>query len=961
MNYNQYFSDLTTFKNWYNNKNRKSLFNVISINMRSISSIDKFNLFKTLVNNLPKLPDVICVQETWFREDLTQIYKIAGYKAIHCCRFDSYGGTSIFIREGIQCKTETIKSHNFIESITLTLTKIKSNGKALKLITFYRSPKCNETLFLLFLENLLSCHGRSPCILVGDSNVDVLANHTSEGLVNTLSNYDFRNCHSMISHPKSKTSIDHVYSNINETLHINSIECNLSDHNLIHCDIQIESRVNHVTEKIKVFCNREKAARLIRDNILALDVSDATAVDINSLISIINNAENESTTRTKEKIKHNITPWINGNLGKLIDLKDKLLRNRRKNRGNEKIESMLKSISKVVKKAYNNSMNNFYIYNVESTKSEPARTWNFLNETLGRSNNREVCILDDRGEIIQDDLEKAEVFNNYFLKTVQDTKSQIIVMPNDHFNSLRTLRRALNTFHLFCPGVSEFEGIITKLSSAKSRGHDNISSGNIIECRDVIIPYLIHVFSNMLMNSTYPEILKIHKVIPVPKEANTSTVDKYRPISVLSVLNNIFERVLHDQLSEYLECNVLLSKFQYGFRKGCGTEEAAVNVINTICKGLDDGFKGVVGVFYDLSKAFDLIDHEILINKLSFYGVRGTELALIKNYLCNRRQYVCIKGNSSNFGSVKYGVPQGSVLGPLLFKIYLNDIANLDLTGKIFMYADDICLIYPYIHETVVKAYIARDAALISEFIRINKLFLNATKTKVMRFKPYSDRNTFSVYINGEVIEEVDCIKYLGLHIQNNLAWDKHIKQLKAKTSRGIGLLYKFKNKFKQETKFLLYRSLIESYYNYMPIVYGFNNSTQLKSLQRMQNKSLRIVANLPATYSTVTLYRDIFQTVLPITAIYKKRLLLYVYKCLNKIGHHTIEFPINQQAINTRNNTNLKVVRCRLECTKQRVEFMGSREFNNLPQTLKSANTISLFKSLLNNYLLQNSVQILS
>lgn len=216
----------------------------------------------------------------------------------------------------------------------------------------------------------------------------------------------------------------------------------------------------------------------------------------------------------------------------------------------------------------------------------------------------------------------------------------------------------------------------------------------------------------MVSCSIYPDILKIHKVVPIPKVNNACTADKFRPIAVLSVFDNVFEKILHSQISKYMITHNLLNDFQFGFREGCGTEEAVVNVINFICKGLDDGFSGVAGLFYDFTKAFDLIDHDILLEKLKLYGICGRELSLLRSYLNNRKQFVQIKGHKSSHSAVEYGVPQGSVLGPLLFTIYLNDIKNLQLSGKLFIYADDICLFYPYKHETVAKVYMERDASL---------------------------------------------------------------------------------------------------------------------------------------------------------------------------------------------------------------------------------------------------------
>lgn len=254
-----------------------------------------------------------------------------------------------------------------------------------------------------------------------------------------------------------------------------------------------------------------------------------------------------------------------------------------------------------------------------------------------------------------------------------------------------------------------------------------------------------------------------------------------------------------------------------------------------------------------------------------------------------------------------------------------------------------------------------RDAALILEYTRINKLILNADKTKLIRFKPHCNNTiNFSVFVDGKEIYVVNSIKYLGVYLQSNLSWNQHIQHMKTKVAQGTGFLYKFKNKFDRNTKFLIYNALIQSHLNYLTAVYGWKKCNELKSLQRCQNKALKVVANLPIMFPTMSLYKDKFKTVLPIYGTYKLQILIYVFKIVHNIGHHTIKFTRNQQLHNTRNNTNLSVAWCRLETTKQRIEYMGSREFNNLPQDLKLLNRISIFKKSLKDYLFQNLEELL-
>lgn len=940
---------------------KKSLFN-ISYNVRSISSIGKFNEFKTLISKLPKLPNVISIQETWFRENLLKIYDIPGYKPIHCCRKDGYGGVSLYIRDNLEYKVEKCDSQCFIESIVLNVNSVKINNKPLKIIAFYRSQKCDTRTYLRFIEEALVSFGRNPCIVFGDANIDVPNGYISFNLVELLSLFDFANCHRLVTRPESKTSIDHVYSNIPNLLYIDAVEAKLSDHNLVHCRLELVHNDQLQRNVVRSYCDYDSMVKGIEDDILGnIETGDPSA-DTEKLISIIDKAITISTHNHLQtsNLRDEITPWINRNLSKLKNYKENLLTLRRKKPKTVGIEEKLKRISKIIKEAYNTSMNFYYTDNLENIKHQPSKSWAFLNKTLGRNQKKEINIKDSDGNPIVDDKQKAEAFNNYFLQSIIDLKAEIQHFPDDNFNMFSSVTRHEDSFQLSNTTPAEIEHIITHLSLRKSPGFDNVSATILRKCRHCLTQNLVNIFNSMINTGVYPSVLKMHKVTPIPKENNASSVDKFRPIAVLSIINNIFERIIFNQISTYFDEKGLLSGNQYGFRKCCGTEEAAINVVNCICKCLDDGNVGAVGVFYDFTKAFDLIDHNILLEKLWLYGIRGKEYSIIENYISLRRQFVEINGQRSSIGLIEYGVPQGSVLGPLLFKIFINDISNLELNGKMFIYADDICVIYPFQHETVAKAYIEHDAAVICEFARVNKLFINAQKTKIIRFKPYSYGTNFSMFVDGKEIVEVESLKYLGLHLQSNLSWDTHIRTLRTKLSQAVGLLYKFKNKFNKETKFLIYQALIQSNLNYLIVLYGFKKTNEFKALQRTQNKALKIVGNLPIRTSTVSLYTDNYPDVLPIYGQYQLQLLMYVFKCMHNIGYHTIKFSLNQNLFNTRHSNNLKVPICRLNATKQRIEYMGSSAYNNLPQSIKIISRISEFKNSLKQVLHENIAELI-
>lgn len=955
---NQYFKKFSSFLE-YSNEINQNYFHVISVNIRSVSSIDKFNRFKELLSSFSKLPDIIAIQETWFQKNITQLYAIPGFKAVHSCRDDNYGGTTIYVKEIFHYTVDICRSEGFVNIITITLNNFKIANKPMKIISFYRSQKCVVPAFIDILENALRVNAFNPIVILGDSNIDLYRSSDYGELESMVQNYDCYNAHNLVTRPESGSCIDHIFSNVSEKLFVDSIECDLTDHNLLSCKYVTKKVEKENLVTLRKFCDYRKAKEILKET-LPENYDDLNVSELaDELMACMGAAMDQSTT-VKESVtmlQFDMAPWINKNLQRLILLKRKLLERRRKvKRRENSVNEALRRIGRIIKIASKVSRENYYAENLKELGSDTRKCWSFINKSLSRFKKTEISLKNLEGNVIVDDNDIANCLNNYFTNIAAELRRQICINPDDTVNALRTLCRSNSDFQISSISQSDVLSIIAGMEGNKSPGYDNISAKFVKECAQELAPTFVHLFNKMVSSSIYPNCLKIHKVVPIPKKSNASSIDDYRPVAVLSIVDKIIEKVLFHKLSDYFEGNNLLYDLQFGFRKGCSTVDAVVNVTQYICSGLDNGFNGVAAIFFDLTKAFDLVDHDILIQKLKYYGVGGKEMLLFRDYLSARKQYVQINEAKSCMGSINFGVPQGSGLGPLLFSIYLNDIEHLNLFGKLVMFADDICLLYPYKYDIELKVRMEHDAALIVEFARLNRLLINPNKTKIVRFRPRlsaSEINPFSINVNGELVSEALSAKYLGVTLQSNLCWDMHIEQVRSKISPAIGILYKIHKKLNLRTKLLIFESLIQSHLNYMAVTYAYNkHNSSLKSLQCMQNKALKIIYNLPLRYPTVSLFNDYATTVLPIHGQHIYQALIYVFKNIRNIGHQTIAISQNQNTICTRNQANLRVARCRLEKTKQRIDYNGTKQFNELPIELKSQQTISNFKRACKKYL---------
>ena len=392
--------------------------------------------------------------------------------------------------------------------------------------------------------------------------------------------------------------------------------------------------------------------------------------------------------------------------------------------------------------------------------------------------------------------------------------------------------------------------MIASLKSKSSFGHDGVSGILLKHLSPEIYKVLTCIINQSLMTGIFPSSLKIAKISPIYKKEDPHLTDNYRPISLLPVISKVFEKVAFNQVYDYFNENNLLYKSQYGFRKKHSTELAGLEFNDKIVNYLDKG-QLPLAIFLDLSKAFDTIDHDILIRKLHFYGMAGNSLNWFKSYLTNRKQYVQFKDSISSYSMIKTGVPQGSILGPLLFIIYMNDIAQVTDKFYFTIYADDTTLIAPICTFSVndkhdfdtISLNINAELKLITDWLALNKLSLNAKKTKMMVFHYPQKRISnmkLKLLINRTQIEQVKEFCFLGVVFDECLTWKAHVQKIGGKISMANGTLSRLKKFIPQEVLKIIYNSLILPHLNFGILLWGHNS----KRIFRLQKWAVRAVTS---------------------------------------------------------------------------------------------------------------------
>ena len=422
----------------------------------------------------------------------------------------------------------------------------------------------------------------------------------------------------------------------------------------------------------------------------------------------------------------------------------------------------------------------------------------------------------------------ANHVNDFFVNVGPELDKNI---PNiNHISASKYLKNR-NQFNFVITHISN-EEVLELIQSLpnKSTGPVSIPLKMIKDVVDIIVVPLCHIINISFATGVFPDILKIAKVHPLHKGGSTLDPNNFRPISLLSIFDKIIEKLMHKRLYEFLEVNNILFENQFGFRKNNSTVYALMEITEKIKESIDNNKLGC-GIFIDLKKAFDTVNHKILLSKLEHYGIRGNLLSWFESYLTDRKQFVSFNGENSDPKDILCGVPQGSVLGPLLFLIYINDLPNVSDKLKFYLFADDTNIYFESSDLKVLEKVINEELKHLSLWLKVNRLALNISKTNFVIFHS-SQRNLkhqVTLKLDKKAINQKDNIKYLGVIIDCHLNWKHHILNVSKKISRSIGVMYRIRKYVNINILKSLYYSLIYSHIVYAIQIWGSASNTELE------------------------------------------------------------------------------------------------------------------------------------
>ena len=673
--------------------------------------------------------------------------------------------------------------------------------------------------------------------------------------------------------------------------------------------------------------------------------NDDISLYASNLNSTILSLTKECIPNKSIRVRTSDPPWITTLLKRQIRKRKRLYR-KAKQTNLERHWIKFRQLRNETNTMIRNSKQQFYDNIAEKLKSKSLSSkdwWSTLKTFISPNLNSAIPPIESEGIIYTDDFEKANLFNNYFQgQTILDDSNAVLPeLPEpSYLTSLSSIA--------FDP--QEVEEILRTLKTDKASGPDGLSNRILKELSHELSSPLCSLFNKSLSLGKFPSPYKDANVTPVHKKGDLSLVSNYRPISLLNSVAKLFEKLVFKYLYNHLQDNNMLSSLQSGFIPGDSTVNQLAYLYHIFTEALDAG-KEVRTVFCDISKAFDRVWHEGLIYKLKAAGVSGDVLRWFQSYLSGRRQRVVLPGSLSEWVYIKAGVPQGSILGPLLFLLYINDIVK-NIGSNIRLFADDTSLFIIVDNPTTAALCLNSDLEKISRWAAIWLVTFNPSKNESLLISRKINKPIHPpLYMQNVQIQEVSSHKHLGLYFSNDCSWHQHIDYIKQKAWFRIHIMRKLKFKLDRKSLETIYLTFIRPLLEYGDVIWDNCTQYEKNELDKIQNEAARITTGTTKLVSLDNLYKEVgWQT------LHRRRQdhkITLFYKMFNQLTPVYLSSLIPQQvnAIshhNLRNSNDIHTIRSNTSLYHNSFLPSTLRQWNSLPVEVRQLNTLSSFKTFL-------------
>lgn len=921
--------------------------------MNSGSTLSKFAEIEAFITD--RSPLVVCISETHLTGDIydCELF-INGYV---CFREDSVsrytGGVQMYLRDDIQVfdvVQECLQMNYWLLGAYLNIY-----NKKYLVVCIYHSPSSSDATFLNCFEAWCDANidDRScSVIIVGDFNIDLFTDSTySRRLGRYAGDIGLNQIITETTRPASGSLIDLVFTRDPEGVkHLVLQTPRISDHCIISLKVGdcccVGRPVKMVESRGRDINFEEMNERLLEVdwNYRHADLDEKFSDMYSRIMCVLDEVAPKRQIRILPKFK----PWWNADVRNAVESRDCSYRMYKREPTQINWDAYKRNRNEAVRVIRVERLR-YYEGRIDACKHNSSKMWNTLKELMpGRISGGPLSVEFDDG-ILKDSDELPDRLNNYFLGSIGEIVDKI---DSPQLSMTEVIDLPL------CNSFGEFElldahslkDVLYSLSNKSSP--DELDMNILKNTFHSIQNPLLHLINSSLETGVVPSQFKISTVIPVPKVTNSRKVSNLRPINMLIAVDKILEKCVYLQLLEFIEKNDIFSERQSGFRKNHSCETAIQGVIDEWKLGVGSG-SAVLAVFVDFQRAFETIDRNILLGKLRRIGVVGTVYRWFSDYLSNRQQCVRVNGSVSDRMASMSGVPQGSILGPILFVLYINDITSRLMNVEVHLFADDTMLFTVSRDLSALKEQMTEALDMLYRYTCQNKIKINVKKSKFMLIGTERILRTFALdglrlSVGGTQIERVKTMKYLGVIVDCRLQFKEHWEYIVSKISRGVNYLSRCAPYLSKWSRLAVFNTIIFPHFTFCSTILYLLNQGEIDRLQKLQNRAMRIILSC----SRYTPIRSMLQQLcwLPVKEYLSFSALIFIYKV--KSGRSPaylvskLTYIDQVHGYGTRQQNDFFVVSRGTKSAENSVFNKGLKMYNALPREVKNCETLGEFKA---------------